>query len=105
MTDGSRQTFELREPLSRRELCELMFGVPLSLGMLCVELVRIWRGFQGEPLLLTGFTDPDLTARWSESPLYFCLVLALHSVILLWLGAVLFYLFQLGRRVLASQKQ
>lgn len=105
MTDGNPQTLNPSEPLTRTELCELMFGLPLSLGVLWVELVRIWRVFQGEPLLLTSFTDPDFTVRWSEGPLYFTLALILHSLIVLWLAAMLFYLFQLGGRVLGTRGQ
>jgi len=86
------------ERLTVGDYVTLLLGVPVLSTVLAVELVRVWRGLNGGPLLITGLSDPEIAVRWSVSRLHFVAGLALHAVILLSVGAGLAYTFTLARR-------
>jgi len=90
--------------LNRRERWTLILGTPLFAAFLCMEFVRIWRAFKGEPLLITSFTEPDLSVAWSDGPLPLLLGLTLHLAIVLILGAFLYYQLQQVRRLVRSKR-
>jgi len=90
--------------LNRRERLTLFLGTPLIATVLCFEILRIWRALQGEALLITGLTEPDISVAWFDGPILFVLGLALHLVIVLLLAAFLLYQLQQARRLARSRR-
>jgi hypothetical protein len=84
--------------LSRRERLELFLGSPLLLALLGIEIARIWRAIQGDPLLITGLTGFDVTVQWSASPYFFILGMAVHILIIMVIVGALHHQVRQGRR-------
>lgn len=91
--------------LTRRERLTLLVGAPVIAIILGLEIVRIWRALQGGPLLITGFTDPDVVVLWSDGPVLFLLGLLLHLAIVALLTGALFFQFEQARRWLRSKRE
>ena len=104
MSDVIGSEFKSSGILNRRERLTLFLGTPLIAAALCFEIVRIWRAFQGGPLLITRLTAPDISVAWTDGPFLFLLGLALHLAIVLLFAAFLFYQFQQARRLVRSKR-
>jgi len=100
---GRERAFKRRGLLSGRERFSLFIGAPLLLLILGVEVVRVARALMGEPLFITGFTEPDTMAEWSANPVLFVAGLLLHAAIISFLIGALFFQVQEGRRWLRSR--
>ena len=104
MLKDDAAVFEPGGDLSRRELWLLALGSPFFLTILIVEVVRIWRAMQGEPLLITGLAGFDVTVQWAVSPVHFMLGMVLHAVIIVFVAVALWFQLQQWRTWLRAKR-
>lgn len=84
--------------MTRGEKFWLLAGSPLLLIILIVEVGRVWRALQGEPLLITGLFGRDIAVQWSTGRLFFVLGLIFHGALIAFFAAGLWFQVEQARR-------
>jgi hypothetical protein len=78
----------------------LAAGVLWVSGLLLLEVVRVWRAMQGEPLLITGVFGSDILVQRSADQFTFVVGMTFHLLLIGVLTVALWYQLRLAQRLL-----
>ncbi len=79
----SKAELEELDPPGPRDMLWAIIALPLVMTQLGVSIYRIWKGFSGEPLLISKIFE--ISVQWSDSQTQFTLGLAFYAILIAFL--------------------